>query len=155
MEESPERQTTEIILESIADGVFTVDADWRITSFNRAAEGITGVRRDEAIGQRCCDVFRASICESACVLKETPDTGRPAVNKAIYVLSAEGERVPISISAAVLRDADGNALFPETFGGGLGTERCLFALCLGDKNRQVDQVTLFGKNPDSYPLYLF
>ena len=29
---------TEIILDSIADGVFTVDSDWRITSFNRAAE---------------------------------------------------------------------------------------------------------------------
>lgn len=28
---------TEIILNSIADGVFTVDQEWRITSFNRAA----------------------------------------------------------------------------------------------------------------------
>jgi len=37
----------------------------------------------------------------------------------------------------------------------LGVERCLFALCLGEKIRQVDQITLFGKNPDSYPLYLF
>jgi aspartyl/asparaginyl-tRNA synthetase len=57
--------------------------------------------------------------------------------------------------AAFQKDAEGNALFPETFGGGLGVERCLFALCLGDRIRQVDQVTLFGKNPDSYPLYLF
>ncbi len=39
--------------------------------------------------------------------------------------------------------------------GGMGVERCLFALCLGEKIYQVDQVTLFGKNPDSYPLYLF
>ena len=35
--------TTEIILDSIADGVFTVDREWRITSFNRAAEEINGV----------------------------------------------------------------------------------------------------------------
>jgi PAS domain-containing protein len=34
---------TEAILESISDGVFTVDMEWRITSFNRAAEEITGV----------------------------------------------------------------------------------------------------------------
>ena len=33
------------ILESIADGVFTVDREWRIRSFNRAAERITGVPR--------------------------------------------------------------------------------------------------------------
>ena len=57
--------------------------------------------------------------------------------------------------AASQTDGEGRALFPETFGGGLGVERCLFALCLGDKIRQVDQITLFGKNPDSYPLYLF
>ena len=57
--------------------------------------------------------------------------------------------------AAFQKDGQGKPLFPETFGGGLGVERCLFALCLGDKIRQVDQITLFGKNPDSYPLYLF
>ena len=57
--------------------------------------------------------------------------------------------------AAAQKDDQGRALFPETFGGGLGVERCLFALCLGEKIRQVDQMTLFGKNPDSYPLYLF
>jgi len=34
---------TDAILESISDGVFTVDLEWRITSFNRAAEEITGI----------------------------------------------------------------------------------------------------------------
>ena len=57
--------------------------------------------------------------------------------------------------AAWQKDEQGRNLFPETFGGGLGVERCLFALCRGEAIRQVDQVTLFGKNPDSYPLYLF
>ena len=56
------------ILESIADGVFTVDADWRVTYFNRAAERITGVSREDAVGRSCCKVFRASICESQCAL---------------------------------------------------------------------------------------
>jgi len=32
-----------IILDSVADGVFTVDDEFRITSFNHAAEEITGV----------------------------------------------------------------------------------------------------------------
>jgi aspartyl/asparaginyl-tRNA synthetase len=57
--------------------------------------------------------------------------------------------------AASQKDESGTPLFPETYGGGLGIERCLYALCLGDKISQVDQITLFGKNPDSYPLYLF
>jgi len=53
------------------------------------------------------------------------------------------------------KDADGNSLFPPTYGGGIGIERALFALLKGDKIRKVDDVTLFGKNPDSHPLYLF
>jgi aspartyl/asparaginyl-tRNA synthetase len=59
------------------------------------------------------------------------------------------------LMAAHQKDAEGRPLFPETFGGGLGVERSLFALCLGERIRQVDHITLFGKNPDSYPLYLF
>lgn len=37
----------EIILESISEGVFTVDHNWRIMTFNRAAEEITGTPRVE------------------------------------------------------------------------------------------------------------
>jgi len=42
---------TDIILDSVADGVFTIDMDWHITSFNAAAERITGIAREEAIGR--------------------------------------------------------------------------------------------------------
>jgi len=119
MSEAPETQARDVILDSIADGVFTVDADWRITSFNRAAEQITGVPQEEAIGQRCCDVFRASICENECALKEALDTGRPIVNKAIYILDAAGQRVPVSISAATLKDATNRVI------GGVETFRDL------------------------------
>ena len=119
MSESPEERATETILDSIADGVFTVDEDWRITSFNRAAEQTTSVSRDEAVGRPCCDVFRASICENECALKNTLRSGRPIVNKAIYVLDADGRRIPVSISAAALKDANGHTI------GGVETFRDL------------------------------
>lgn len=108
-----------VILDSINDGVFTVDRDWRITSFNRAAERITGVKRQEALGRPCCEVFRASLCEASCALRETLATGRPVVNKAVYVLGVKGQRIPISISTAVFKDRRGNAL------GGVETFRDL------------------------------
>ena len=71
-----------VILDSIADGVFTVDPQWRITSFNRAAERITGVSREEAIGRPCEEVFRSSICEGGCALRETCRTGKPSCGPA-------------------------------------------------------------------------
>lgn len=107
------------ILDSVGDGVFTVDAQWRITSFNRAAERITGIPRSDALGRLCCEVLRASICESACALRQTLATGRPIVNKVVYILDAQGNRVPISISTAVFRDARGKVI------GGVETFRDL------------------------------
>ena len=113
------RDTRAIILDSINDGVFTVDQDWRITSFNRAAERITGVKRQQAIGKPCCEVFRASICETACALRKTLTTGRPVVNKAVYILHAKGNRLPISISTAAFKDESGKTI------GGVETFRDL------------------------------
>ena len=75
-----------VILDSVADGVFTVDDGFRITSFNRAAEQITGVPRREAIGRPCCEVFRASICEAA-VRAEGDDADGPiVVNRRCIIL---------------------------------------------------------------------
>ena len=98
------------LLDHVPDGVFTVDAQWRVTRFNRAAEQITGIKRSEAIGRPCCDVFRASICESACALKQTLATRRPVVNKVVYIVNAAGQRVPISVSTAVLKDDQGRVV---------------------------------------------
>jgi PAS domain S-box-containing protein len=112
----PSATPTEAILESISDGVFTVDRDWRITSFNRAAEHITGIPRREAVGQVCSDVFRCSMCEAECALGETLETERPIIGKSGYIISSEGQRIPISVSTAVLRDADGRIIGgAETF----------------------------------------
>ena len=103
----PINVATDAILESISDGVFTVDQDWHVRSFNRAAELITGIPREEAIGRRCSDVFRASMCESECALKHTMDSGAPVVNKATFIVNSSGKRLPISVSTALLRDEHG------------------------------------------------
>jgi len=59
------------------------------------------------------------------------------------------------LMATSLKDEDGKQMFPDTFGGGIGIERTLFALCKGDVIKKIDDITLFGKNPDSHPIYLF
>jgi PAS domain S-box-containing protein len=107
------------ILDSIADGVFTVDEGWLITSFNKAAEDIIGIRRDEAIGKRCCDIFKASICETSCALRKTMQTGEPIINQVIYIIDSSGEKIPVSISTALLKSSDGKVI------GGVETFRDL------------------------------
>ncbi len=95
------------ILDCIADGVFTVDGDSNITYFNRAAEKITGISRDQAVGQKCFDVFRTNICQTACALRKTIETGRELINFDINILNGNGRTVPVSVSTAVLRDENG------------------------------------------------
>lgn len=99
-----------VILDSLNDGVFTVDLDWRVTTFNRAAEQITGIDRKDAIGRPCWEVFRASVCESSCPLKHTLSTNQPTENARAYIVTPAGKRVPIRISAAVLRGDDGEVI---------------------------------------------
>jgi PAS domain S-box-containing protein len=105
MSETAGRELT--ILDSINEGVFTVDRGWRITAFNHAAERITGVSRDQAIGSRCCDVFRADICEKSCALRRTMETGQPTVNATAHIVNEDGRRVPIRLATALLKDTRG------------------------------------------------
>ena len=111
-----------IILDSIADGVFTVDRRWRITSFNKAAERITGFSREEAIGQFCYEIFRSDQCFERCPLRETMETGREIVNREVQILDRFNREVPLSVSTALLRDERGRVI------GGVETFRDLSAL---------------------------
>ncbi|MGC9455199.1 MAG: sigma-54 interaction domain-containing protein [Phycisphaerae bacterium] len=104
--EASERELT--ILDSVNEGVFTVDRDWRITSFNQAAERITGVSRQQAIGSPCCEVFHADICEKNCALRRTMETGKPVVNATAHIVNENGRRVPMRIATALLKNKNGD-----------------------------------------------
>jgi len=101
---------TEIILESVSDGVFTVDHEWRITSFNQAAEIITGISRGEALGKHCWEVFRSNMCETDCALRRTMAQGKAFVDTATYIVNSAQHRIPVVVSTALLKDDDGTVL---------------------------------------------
>ena len=104
------QNVTEIILESISDGVFTVDHKWHITSFNRAAEEITGISRSEAVGRYCWEVFRSNMCEGDCALRRTMKQGKSIVNTSAYIINSDKKRIPVIASTSVLRDENGTVL---------------------------------------------
>lgn len=98
------------ILDSVADGVFTVDEDMRITTYNRAAAELTGIPADEAIGKFCHEIFQADVCLTACPVKEAIETGMPVTDREVHITCRDNRVVPITISANVLRDTEGNAI---------------------------------------------
>ena len=110
------------ILESIEEGVFTVDLDWRITTFNKAAEKITGKSKNDTIGQPCSQVFNTNVCATDCVLRRVLKSRMPLANIPVYMIRSDSKRVPISVNASILKDAGGRII------GGVETFRDLSVL---------------------------
>ena len=102
--------TTKVILDSISDGVFTIDYNWEITTFNRAAEEITGISREEAIGRHCWEVFRSNMCEEGCALKKTMEEGKPFISTSAYIINSQQKKIPITASTSLLIDKNNDVI---------------------------------------------
>jgi PAS domain S-box-containing protein len=139
----PKGLPAQAILDSLADGVFTVDPQWNVTFFNRAAARITGIEPDEALGRKCWEVFRSSLCDGGCALRACIQGGGTVVDQPIFIVRADGERVPVSISAAPLAAADGTPL------GGVETFRDLTEIHLLRKAMEASYTfeDIVGKSP--------
>jgi PAS domain S-box-containing protein len=112
----------QFVLNSIAEGVFTVNKEMIITQFNKSAERITCVPVENALGKYCFDVFRSDICETECPLKRSIDTGRSIIDQRNKILRADSREIPISLSTAVIIDDSGDVI------GGVETFRDLSGL---------------------------
>ena len=101
------------IIDSMADGVFTMDADGRISSWNRSMERISGYTANEAIGKTCA-VFRFSRCFGkecpAGIMKCGIMTHGSSGAKDCLLQHKEGHDVPVIKSASVVRDEEENIL---------------------------------------------
>ena len=94
------------ILESMEGGVFTIDKNARITSFNRAAEEITGFKRAEVLNKECCHILKSDLCQDICPLKETLETGKTFFGYEIMITSKAGNTVPVNITTSPLRSSN-------------------------------------------------
>ncbi len=139
------------ILESISDGVFTIDTEKRITSFNRAAERITGFTQKEAVGQFCFDVFRADICAKNCALEKTLSGKEPQIDVSAQIITRHGEEKPISLSINLLCDPDGRVI------GGVETFRDLSDLreLRREIEKQYVKEDIVGKSPQMQKILSF
>jgi len=116
------------ILESVADGVFTVDKDMRIVSFNRAAQELTGYSMEEALGRPCHAVFKTNICFTTCPVRQAFELGEAVLNREYDILDKNHHKIPISASASVLRNVNGQIV------GGVETLRDLSVIHIRKKD---------------------
>lgn len=78
-----EKQRLDAMIEQSADGAMIIDSRWRITTFNKTMEHLTGWSRDEAIGRPCAEILGihtpqgVNICLTDCPLQRRPLTENP------------------------------------------------------------------------------
>jgi PAS domain S-box-containing protein len=131
------------IIESIGEGVFTIDLEKRITYFNSAAETITGFPAAEAVGQKCFDIFRADTCEKQCPLDRSLASGKPELHPRVALISKSGSEVPVSMSTSLLKDQRGRII------GGVRIFRDLSELerLRRELTRSFTHEDIIGKSP--------
>jgi len=139
------------ILNSIADGVLTVDNEWRITSFNPAAEIITGNRVEDVLGKQCHEIMRSKTCKTDCPLRKTMATKMPIYDYEIEIINAQGKIVPISVNTALLIDEQDNII------GGVETFRDLsiYKHLSEELNLKYSFANMIGKDKKMQEIYSF
>jgi PAS domain S-box-containing protein len=90
------------ILDSIGEGVFTVDKDFRIKFFNKSAERITGKSREEVIGHFCKHIFSSEVCFTDCPIALVLKTKKNIFDFESKIQCKTGSMKPIKLSASVL-----------------------------------------------------
>jgi PAS domain S-box-containing protein len=91
---SLEKERSVAILANIADGIVAVDRDGHVVLWNAAAEQITGVPQEEAIGQTTLQVLQ----------RDLESGGEAPVGQQLVSILRGGEEVWLSLSEAVMRD---------------------------------------------------
>jgi PAS domain S-box-containing protein len=132
------------ILESMDGGVFTIDKNARITSFNRAAEEITGFKRGEVLNKECFDILKSDLCNEACSLKEVLETGKTFFGYEIMITSKTGKRVPVNIATSPLRSSNNEIIGAVENFRDLTKHKGLWAKLREERNRAQQYLNIAG-----------
>jgi PAS domain S-box-containing protein len=92
------------IFESIPEGIYTIDKNFRLTSFNKTAELITGLKKEDVIGHYCRSKLNSDICELSCPVANILETGQSIFDHESVIRCGTGKTIPIRLNAALLRN---------------------------------------------------
>lgn len=103
---SAENKFNEEILNSIAEGVITVDKTFKVNFINRAAEEIMGYKKDEVVGQFCKYILKCELCQTKCPIGIVLETGNNLYDYSSVIYDKDGNKKPIKLNAAILKNSD-------------------------------------------------
>ncbi|MBN1343060.1 MAG: sigma 54-interacting transcriptional regulator [Phycisphaerae bacterium] len=103
------REGLQAILDSLTEGLVTIDDTGRVVGINRAACEILEVEPDQAIQAGCPCILGKETCASGSVLRTSIRERRPVKEFEVEIEMPSGRRKVLSMDTAVLRDAGNEA----------------------------------------------
>ncbi|MFO7958157.1 MAG: sensor domain-containing diguanylate cyclase [Candidatus Brocadiia bacterium] len=121
-------------LDILYEGVYVLDRERTIVSWNKAAEDLTGFTAEEVVGKSCfgsalehMDDEGKSLCERGCPVAQALGDGREREER-MYLHHKDGHRVPVLVRVIPVLDANGVArgaieAFTDVSGGSAALSR--------------------------------
>jgi PAS domain S-box-containing protein len=97
---------SESVIKAIADPMFTMDREKKITYINEAAAKLVGRNADEALGKQCDEVFRGEFCSRSCLYDQALSSGDMVHGVEREVTDQNGGIIITRASGAVLKTAE-------------------------------------------------
>jgi DNA-binding CsgD family transcriptional regulator len=131
------------------DALFTFDADLSIVSWNQAAEALTGVSADTAIGRRCWEVLGGHdecgdlICHPGCSTARLAREGWPVACQELRINAAQGKR-RVAVSTIAVDEGDRPLLLHVMVPPSENPRACTVPASLTPRQQQVLELLADG-----------
>jgi len=99
-----DQKSADNILDSLAEAVYVVDQNFRITHFNEVAESITGFKKEDVLGKSCRSVFRSDVCSTLCPIAASLHKNKSIFDVESRIQDLNGKIIPIKLNAAILKN---------------------------------------------------
>jgi PAS domain S-box-containing protein len=132
------------LVDSLEGGVLAVDRNMKVTAFNRTAEEITGLKREEVLHKECGQVLRGELCNDECPVKKAMETGQPVYCYEIMITNTMGEKIPVNVSTSALRSSSGEIIGAVENFRDLTKHKGLWAKLREERNRAQQYLNIAG-----------
>ena len=92
------------ILDSLSEGVITLDKEFKIKFINLAAQRITGLQKDQIFGKLCKAVFKPDFCKVQCPISRVLQSGNSIFNFDTKIITYDQKELSVKINATILDD---------------------------------------------------
>ncbi len=138
------KEFLENVLDSMEGGVLTVDKEMRITTFNQAAEEISGFKREEVLNRECDQVLKSDLCKEECLVKKAMTTGETFFGYEVVITNKEGKKIPVNITTSPLRSSKNEIIGAVEHFRNLTKHKGLWAKLLEERNRAQQYLNIAG-----------